>query len=140
MATWLLKADPTFYSWAKLAEDTKARWDGVRNYPSRNNIRAMKTGDFVFIFDGGDEQMVSGLGRVAGEPYDDPSSEEGKWSVVDIEAVVPLVRPVSWEEIRNTYLLNVMPMVTQTRLTVQPVTDAQRDLLLKIAKTELPTS
>ncbi|MBU1448868.1 EVE domain-containing protein [Patescibacteria group bacterium] len=138
MATWLLKTEPAIYSWEKLAEDTKARWDGVRNYPSRNHIRAMKPGDLVFIFDGGDEQMVSGLGRVASEPYDDPSSDESKWSVVDIEAVLPLTRPVSWEEIRNTYLLNVMPMITQTRLTVQPVTDVQRDLILKIAKTELP--
>ncbi|MCI0479779.1 EVE domain-containing protein [Candidatus Uhrbacteria bacterium] len=139
MATWLLKTEPALYSWAMLAEDMKARWDGVRNYPSRNNLRDMKPGDLVFVFDGGDEQMVAGLARVASEPYDDPSSDEGKWTVVDIEAVAPLARPVSWEEVRNTYLLNVMPMVTQARLTVQPVTDAQRDLLLKIAKTDLPT-
>ncbi len=139
MAYWLFKTDPAIYSWEMLEKDKKTRWDGVRNYPSRNNLRAMQPGDLAFIFNAGDEQMVMGVARIASAAYDDPSSAEGNWSVIDVEAVKPLVRPVSLEEIRYTYLLNVMPLVTQSRLTVQPVNEAQWNLILKIAKTEVPT-
>lgn len=138
MATWLFKTDPALYSWEMLEKDTKTRWDGVRNYPSRNNMRRMKPGDLALVYNGGEEQMIMGVARVASEAYDDPSSSEGNWSVIDVEAVTPLARPVSLEEIRNTYLLNVMPLVTQARLTVQPVNEAQWNLILKIAKTTLP--
>ena len=137
MAYWLFKTDPTIYSWEMLAKDTKTRWDGVRNYTSRNNLREMKPGDLAFIYNGGDEQMIMGVARIAGAAYDDPATDEGNWSVIDVEAVMPLVRPVSLEEVRYTYLLNVMPLVTQSRLTVQPVNEAQWNLILKIAKTEM---
>jgi predicted RNA-binding protein with PUA-like domain len=139
MAYWLFKTDPAIYSWEMLGKDKKTRWDGVRNYPSRNNLRAMQPGDLAFIYNGGDEQMVMGVARIAGAAYDDPASAEGNWSVIDVEAVMPLVRPISLDEIRYTYLLNVMPLVTQSRLTVQPVNEAQWNLILKIAKTEVPT-
>jgi predicted RNA-binding protein with PUA-like domain len=137
MATWLLKTDPAIYSWEMLEKDKKTRWDGVRNYPSRNNLRQMKPGDLALVYNGGDEQMIMGIARIAGDAYDDPATSEGNWSVIDVEAVQPLVRPLSLEEIRNTYLLNVMPLVTQSRLTVQPVNEAQWNLILKIAKTEV---
>ena len=137
MNYWLLKTEPELYSWEKLEQDKKTRWEGVRNYQARNNLREMKPGDLALIYHSGDEKMIVGTARVTTEAYDDPTTDEGKWSVVDVEAVKPLVRPVSLEEIRNTYLLNVMPLVTQARLSVQPVTEAQWNLILKIAKTDI---
>ncbi len=134
---WLLKTEPELYSWDKLVQDQKTRWEGVRNYQARNNLRLMKPGDLAFIYHSGEEKMIVGIARVTTEAYDDPTTDEGKWSVVDIEAVKPLERPLSLEEIRNTYLLNVMPLVTQARLSVQPVNEAQWNLILKIAKTTL---
>lgn len=134
---WLLKTEPQIYSWEKLEQDKTTRWEGVRNYQARNNLRLMQPGDLAFIYHGGDEQMVMGVTRVVKTAYDDPTAMEGKWSVVDVKAVKGLARPVSLEEIRNTYLLNVMPLVTQARLSVQPVTEAQWNLILKIGKTEV---
>jgi predicted RNA-binding protein with PUA-like domain len=137
MNYWLLKTEPEVYSWERFVEDKKTRWEGVRNYQARNNLREMKTGDFAFLYHSGDEKMIMGIARVTSEPYDDPTASEGNWSVVDVEAIKPLSRPVSLEEIKNTYLLNVMPLATQSRLSVQPVSETQWNLILKIAKTEI---
>lgn len=135
MNYWLLKTEPEVYSWERFVEDKKTRWEGVRNYQARNNLREMKSGDLAFIYHSGEEKMIMGVGRICSDPYDDPTSSEGKWTVVDIEAVTPLVRPISLDEVKNTYLLNVMPLATQSRLSVQPVSEQQWNLLLKIAKT-----
>jgi predicted RNA-binding protein with PUA-like domain len=137
MNYWLLKTEPEVYSWERFVEDGKTRWEGVRNYQARNNLREMKPGDLVFIYHSGDEKMIMGVARATSEPYDDPTASEGNWSVVDIEHVKALTRPVSLEEIKNTYLLNVMPLATQSRLSVQPVSEQQWNLILKIAKTEV---
>lgn len=134
---WLLKTEPEVYSWEKLEQDKQTRWEGVRNYQARNNLRLMQPNDLVFVYHSGDEKMVVGIARVTSAAYDDPTASDGNWAVVDVEAVKPLTRPVSLEEIKNTYLLNVMPLVTQARLSVQPVNEAQWNLLLKISKTEL---
>ncbi|MCR4278920.1 MAG: EVE domain-containing protein [bacterium] len=137
MSHWLLKTEPEIYSWELLEQDKKTMWEGVRNYQARNNLREMKKGDLVFIYHSGEERMITGVARITKEAYDDPTSSEGKWLVVDIEAVTPLVRPVSLEEIKNTYLLNIMPLATHPRLSVQPVTEDQWNLIIKIAKTEV---
>lgn len=134
---WLLKTEPEIYSWERLEQDKQTRWEGVRNYQARNNLRLMQPGDLAFIYHSGEERMVVGVAKVTSDAYDDPTASSGNWSVVDVSAVKPLARPVSLEEIRNTYLLNVMPLVTQARLSVQPVTDTQWNLILKIAKTEV---
>ncbi|MBU1706241.1 EVE domain-containing protein [Patescibacteria group bacterium] len=137
MSYWLLKTEPAIYSWERLMEDKRTMWEGVRNYQARNNLRGMKNGDLLFIYHSGEEKMIMGVARVTKEAYDDPTTKDGNWSVIDIEAVKELVRPVSLEEIKNTYLLNVMPLATQSRLSVQPVNEQQWNLILKIAKTEI---
>ncbi|MBI4138798.1 EVE domain-containing protein [Candidatus Uhrbacteria bacterium] len=137
MAYWLLKTEPEVYSWERLEQDKKTMWEGVRNYQARNALKEMAEGDLVFIYHSGEEKMIMGVARVTKAAYPDPTSSEAKWLVVDIEAVKPLMRPVSLEEIKNTYLLNVMPLATQSRLSVQPVTEPQWNLILKIAKTEV---
>ncbi|MFA5935865.1 MAG: EVE domain-containing protein [Patescibacteria group bacterium] len=137
MNYWLLKTEPEVYSWERFVEDKKTRWEGVRNYQARNNLRLMKPGDLAFIYHSGDEKTIMGIARVTSDAYDDPTASEGNWSVVDVEAVTPLVRPMSLDEVKNTYLLNVMPLATQSRLSVQPVSETQWNLILKIAKTQV---
>jgi predicted RNA-binding protein with PUA-like domain len=137
MNYWLLKTEPEVYSWERLEQDKTTRWEGVRNYQARNNLRLMQPGDLALIYHSGDEKMIMGIAKVTTAAYDDPTASEGNWSVVDVEAVKPLTRPLSLDEVKNTYLLNVMPLATQARLSVQPVTEQQWQLILKTAKTEL---
>lgn len=137
MAYWLLKTNPELFSWEMLEKMGKTRWDGVRNYQARNFLREMQPGDHVIIFHQGPEPSAVAIAKVVTAAYDDPTSSEGNWSVVDVEPVKPLTRPMSADEIRYTPVLNVLQMFNQPRLTVMPMTQAQWDLLLRIAKTEL---
>lgn len=137
MTYWLLKTEPEEYSWERLETEKRAQWTGVRNFEARNNLREMKVGDHVFIYHSGQERILMGIARVVSEAYPDPTATKGDWVAIDLEPVKPLARPVSLEEVRNTYTLNTMPLATQSRLSVQPVTDAQAVLLLKIAKTDV---
>lgn len=137
MAYWILKTEPEAYSWEMLETDGRTRWEGVRNYQARNNLRLMKPGDFAFIYHSGEDKMILGIAKIVSEAYPDPTSTKGDWSVVDIEKVKPLQRVVSLDEIRNTHGLSVMPLVSQSRLSVSPATDAQAEMILKIAKTTL---
>lgn len=137
MNYWLIKAEPSDYSWEKLEAEGKTAWEGIRNYQARNNIREMKPGDLVFFYNAGEERMVLGLAQVMGNAYADPTAASGDWSAIEIKAFKPLNRVVSLEEIRNTYTLSVMPLVAQPRLAVHPVTESQAAMLLKIAKTEI---
>ncbi|MFA5185874.1 MAG: EVE domain-containing protein [Patescibacteria group bacterium] len=136
MAYWIIKSEPSDYSWEKLEAERKTAWEGIRNYQARNNIRAMKPGDFVFFYNAGEERNVVGLAQVVNEAYPDPTAASGDWSAIDIQAHKPLNRVISLEEIRNTYMLSVMSLVNQARLAVHPVTETQAAMLLKIAKTE----
>ena len=134
---WLFKTEPEVYSWERFKEDTHTRWEGVRNYQARNNLQQMQVGDLAFIYHSGDERMIMGVARITKSAYPDPTASSGNWVVVDIEIVKDLVRPVSLEEIKNTHPLHVMPLATQSRLSVQPVTEAQWQMILKIGKTEI---
>lgn len=137
MAYWLIKTEPAVYSWEMLEKDGETSWDGVRNFQARNHLQAMKTGDRVFIYHSGDDKEIRGVAEVVKGAYPDPSATEGNWVSVRIKALKAVVRPLGLEEIRNTYGLTVMPLVTQARLSVQPVTEAQYLAILKYTKTEL---
>ncbi|MFA4955313.1 MAG: EVE domain-containing protein [Patescibacteria group bacterium] len=137
MAYWLVKTEPQEYSWEMLEKEGKARWDGIHNHQARNHMREMKPGDVVFVYHSGDERMITGLARVASEAYPDETATTGDWLAIDIEPLKVLNRVVSFEEIKNTYGLSVMPLVSQNRLSVHPVSEAQAAMLLKIAKTEI---
>jgi len=135
MAYWLLKTEPDAYSWEKLEQEGKASWTGVRNFQARNNLKLMKPDDVAFIYHTGEEKMIVGVAKVVSQPYPDPGATSGDWVAIDVLAIKPLQRVVSLEEIKNTHGLSVMPLVAQPRLSVQPVTDAQAAMILKIAKT-----
>lgn len=137
MNYWLCKTEPDVYSWERLVEERETSWDGVRNYQARNFLREMKVGDLVLIYHSGLDKEIRGIARVTKEAYPDPSASEGQWVSVGLRAVQALARPLTLEEIRNTHGLAVMPLVTQARLSVHPVSAAQWEAALKFSKTTL---
>lgn len=140
MAYWLLKSDPDTYGWAQLVEEKETSWDGVRNYQARNNLRLMKPGDRAFFYHSQEDKEIVGIVEIVGEAYPDPTIDEGNWVSIRIRALAPCTRTLSLEEIRNTPVLNIMPLVTQSRLSVQPVTEVQWNDILRYTKTVLSTA
>lgn len=137
MAYWLLKTDPETYSWDTLVKDKETAWTGVRNFQARNNLRLMKPGDLAFIYHSQDDKDIVGVAEITAAAKPDPTAEEGDWVSVRIKALKPCGRSLSLEEIRNTPGLTTMPLITHSRLSVQPVTEAQWQAILKYTKTTL---
>ena len=136
---WLVKSEPSVYSWSKLVDEGTAVWDGIRNFEARNNLRAMKKGDLLFFYHSNEGKAVVGvaLRLTRSEAYPDADDEEEDWSVVDFEPVKPLARPVTLEEMRQTKALSNMVVVRKSRLSVSPVTKGEFDVVLSAAKTKL---
>jgi predicted RNA-binding protein with PUA-like domain len=132
---WLVKTEPDSYSWSEFMKEGLAAWTGVRNFQARNNLRTMKKGDLVLFYHSVSEKQAVGLARVAREFYPDPTAEDGDWSAVDLAPVKPLVKPVSLEIIKTDKVLKEMPLVRNSRLSVTPVSEAQFQLLMKLAET-----
>ena len=119
---WLVKTEPSKYSWADLVEDGSTYWDGVRNYEARNNIRAMSVGDQLLFYHSNEDRAVVGIAEVTSEHYQDPTTEDARWSVVDIRPLEALPTPVTLAEIKREQRLSNMQLVTRSRLSVSPVT------------------
>ena len=134
---WLVKQEPTAYSWATFLKEGKAAWTGVRNFQARNNLRAMKKGDRVLFYHSVSEKQIVGVAQVARESYADPTAKEEDWSVVDLTPVKTLTKPVSLETIKSDSVLKEMPLVRQSRLSVVPLTKAQFDRVLALAETKV---
>lgn len=133
---WLAKSEPEAYSWNDLVKDGKTVWTGVRNFQARNNLRAMKAGDFVLFYHSVTDKQVVGIAKVAREFYPDPTAEEGDWSVVDLAPHKPLKTFVTLEQIKTDAVLKDMALVRQSRLSVTPLTEAQFKRLLELAGTK----
>ena len=127
MAYWLFKSEPETWSWAMQVKKGKAgqEWDGVRNFTARNNMRAMKKGDRGFFYHSGDEKAVVGIVAVVKEAHPDSTDSEGKWECVDIAALEPLPKPVTLAAVKADKALADMALVKLSRLSVQPVTEAE---------------
>lgn len=138
MAYWLIKTDPDEYGWEQLFQEGETSWEGIRNYQARNYLREMKVGDLVLIYDGGEDKEIRGIAEVVSEAVSDPTATEGNWVAVGVRVIKPCGRSLHLEEIRNTHGLAVMSLVTQARLTVHPVTEAQWQAVLKYTKTVWP--
>jgi len=132
MNYWLVKSEPTAYSWTQFVKDGKTSWTGVRNFAARLNLRAMKKGDHVFFYHSVTDKQVVGLARVAKESYTDATATEGDWSCVDLVPVKSLKNPVTLEAIKADAVLKEMKLVRQSRLSVSPLTTAQAEKLLKL--------
>ena len=131
---WLVKSEPSAYSWENLVADGKTGWTGVRNYTARNNLRAMRKGDAVFFYHSVVGKEIVGIAKVLREAYPDPTAKEGDWSAVDIAPEKPLPKPVMLDEIKHNPKLKEMALLRLSRLSVQPVTSAQFDEIGLMAK------
>ena len=119
---WLVKTEPFKYSWEDLVKDGWTYWDGVRNYEARNNIRAMAVGDQLLFYHSNEDRAVVGIAEVIREHYQDPTTDDDRWSVVDIKPLQALSAPVTLAEIKREPRLSNMQLVTRGRLSVSPVT------------------
>lgn len=123
-AYWLFKSEPDAFSWDDLVAKGKRGepWTGVRNYSARNNMRAMKTGDFGFFYHSNIGKEIVGICEVIAPVHRDPTDDSGTWECVDVKAVQPLAKPVTLVDVKSNPKLAQMKLVTSMRLSVQPVT------------------
>ncbi|RYY85810.1 MAG: EVE domain-containing protein [Chitinophagaceae bacterium] len=133
MAYWLIKSEPFKYSWDQFVQDGQTFWDGVRNYAARNNLSAMKKGDQLFFYHSNEGLEIVGIARVVKEAYPDPTTDEDAWVVVDVKPLKPLKTPVSLKAIKADPRLKDMALLRLSRLSVQPVTDAEWTIVLEHA-------
>lgn len=138
MRYWLVKSEPFKYSWDQFCEDGSTYWDGVRNYQARNNLRAMKIGDQVLYYHSNEGLAVVGVARVVKEAYQDPTTEDERWVVVDLEPVEALANPVTLREIKDEPRLADLALVRQGRLSVMPVVKKHFDLIVKKGRGTTP--
>ena len=130
---WLVKSEPSAYSWINLVADGKTAWTGVRNFTARNNLRAMRKGDAVFFYHSVTDKTIVGIAKVLREAYPDPTAQEGDWSAVDLAPEKALPQPVALEEIKRNPKLKEMALLRLARLSVQPVTKAQFEEILRMS-------
>ena len=133
MAYWLLKSEPFKYSWEQLEKDKKTFWDGVRNYAARNNLRAMKKGDLAFFYHSNEGLEIVGIVKIIKEAYQDPTTKEEAWVAVDVAPFKKLKKPVTLAQIKSDKRLQNIALVKLSRLSVQPVTSEEWDLIIELA-------
>lgn len=126
-----MKSEPGTYSWDDLVKDKKTTWDGVRNFQARNNIKAMKKGDLVFIYHSNEGKEIVGIAKITKEHFPDPKDKD--WPVVEIAPVKKLKYPVTLADAKATKKLANMVLVKSSRLSVQPVKEAEFDLIVKMS-------
>jgi predicted RNA-binding protein with PUA-like domain len=122
---WLVKQEPSSYSWSDFTSEGKTNWTGVRNYAARNNLRRMRRRDEVLFYHSGIEKAVVGIAKVTRRAYPDPTASEGDWSAVDLVPIKALRRPVTLRQIKEARRLKKIQLVRQSRLSVMPVTGGE---------------
>ena len=130
---WLLKSEPSAWSWDDQVKSKVDMWDGVRNYQARNNLMKMKKKDLCFFYHSISEKSIVGIVEVVKEHYPDPTDKKNKFVVVDVKAIKELKHPVSLEEIKNNKKLKNIALIKQSRLSVMPVTKPEWNEILKIS-------
>ena len=130
---WLVKSEPFKYSWGDLVKDGWTYWDGVRNYEARNNIRSMAVGDQLLFYHSNEDREVVGIAEVIRENYQDPTTDDDRWSVVDIKPLQALPKPVTLAAIKKEPRLSTMQLVTRSRLSVSPVTADEFGVVVAMA-------
>ncbi len=134
---WLVKQEPSKYSWDTFVKDGETYWDGVRNYQARNNLQSMKKGDMVFFYHSVTGKDIRGIAKVTREAYPDPTIDDPRWVVVNLKPVKALAHPVSLEEIKNHKDLSEIALVRQSRLSVLPLTKKESQIILKLGNTSI---
>jgi len=133
MAYWLIKSEPFKYSWDQFVKDKQTFWDGVRNYAARNNLRAMKKGEEVLFYHSNEGMEIVGIAKVAKEAYQDPTTEEAAWLVVDFKPVRKLKKAVPLDAIKKDPRLANMDLVRLGRLSVQSVKEDEWKIIMAMA-------
>ena len=133
MAYWLVKSVPFKYSWEQFVKDKQTFWDGVRNYGARNNLKAMKKGEQVLFYHSNEGVEIVGIAKVARESYQDPTTEDAAWVVVDLQPVKKLKSAVSLKQVKADIRLSEMALVRLGRLSVQQVTEEEWKIVMELA-------
>ncbi|MBC7450814.1 MAG: EVE domain-containing protein [Cytophagales bacterium] len=133
MNYWLIKSEPFKYSFDQFLTDKKTFWDGVRNYQARNNLRDMKKGDLLLFYHSNEGKEIVGIAKLVKEAYQDPTTDDANWVVVDIAPLKKLKKPVTPEMVKKDKRLENMALVKLMRLSVQPVKKEEFDIVLELA-------
>jgi predicted RNA-binding protein with PUA-like domain len=133
MSYWLIKSEPFKYSWDQFVKDGVTFWDGVRNYGARNNLKAMKKGDFAFFYHSNEGMEIVGIAKVAKESYQDPTTDEIAWVAVDFKPHKKLKKPVTLAMVKAEKSLAQMALIRLGRLSVQPVLESEWNTIMKMA-------
>ena len=136
MNYWLVKSEPSTYSWEQLVKDKKTTWDGVRNYAARIHLRAMKKGDEVLFYHSNEGMEIVGIAKVDKEAFQDPTTSDDRWVAVELKAYKKLKNPVSLVQIKNDNRLKEMALVRLGRLSVQPVTEEEWEMVMEMSETK----
>ena len=131
---WLLKSEPSTWSWDDQVKAGTEMWDGVRNYQARNNLMKMKKKDLCFFYHSVSEKLIIGIVEVVKEYYPDPTDETGRFVVTDVKAKKKHKRAISLEEIKSTPKLSSIALIKQPRLSVMPLTKNGCDIIIKISE------
>ncbi|HST29969.1 MAG TPA: EVE domain-containing protein [Chthoniobacterales bacterium] len=131
---WLVKQEPSDYSWSDFVKDGGTSWTGVRNFAARNNLRRMAKGDEVFFYHSGEDKAVIGIAKVTRTAYQDTIAKGEDWSAVDLAPIRPLPRPVTLAEIKAVPALKNIALVRQSRLSVMPLTAKDFNSIARMAR------
>jgi predicted RNA-binding protein with PUA-like domain len=130
---WLVKQEPSDYSWSDFVADGGTSWTGVRNFAARNNLRRMSKGDQVLFYHSGEGKEVVGIAKVARTAYRDTTAKEGDWSAIDLGPLKKMRRPVTLAEIKTNPQLKKIALVRQSRLSVMPLSQKEFETIVKMA-------
>ena len=133
MAYWLLKSEPSVYSFDNLILDKKTCWSGVRNYAARLHLRNMKIGDQAFFYHSNEGTDIVGIAKISKEAYQDPTTDDDRWVAVDLKPFKKLKQPVSLDTIKKDKRLTEMALVRISRLSVQPVSEEEWKVVMELA-------
>jgi predicted RNA-binding protein with PUA-like domain len=134
MNYWLVKSEPFKYSWDDFVKEGKSVWDGVRNYQARNNMKEMKKGDWVFFYHSNEGMEVIGLAEVKKEFFQDPTTEDPRWVVVEIVPIKNFNNTVTLKMMKSDDRLSNLALIKQSRLSVTPVGKQEFDIILSLAE------
>jgi predicted RNA-binding protein with PUA-like domain len=134
MNHWLVKSEPFKYSWEQFQKDKKTFWDGVRNYQARNNLREMKKGDLVMFYHSNEGKEIVGIAKVVKEFYQDPTTNDTNWVVVDLAPFKKLKNTVTLETIKADKQLQNIALVKQGRLSVMPLKSEEFDRIIELSE------
>ena len=133
MQYWLMKSEPSTWSWDNQVKEGSSMWDGVRNYQARNNLKKMKKGDLCFFYHSVSERKIVGIVKVVKEFYNDPTDVTKKFVAVDVRAIKKLKKTVSLDQIKNNKKLRDIPLIKQSRLSVMQLRKIEWNTIIKMS-------